>query len=525
LKENADLVDAKAALARLRQEIQSNPTLSEDVKRELIQSLDGLLHNNQISAAALNAARQQIERQYTTLKTEEGAEKLVARAIQITRDDKVKQAEEMSEADLLMCVRPKNREELAQGLSKLTRVNGIGPTAEEVQRLLEHPSTLDAQIKFLGASEESREEAVKAQLDRTQTVAKAANNRNIPEATRNVLAEANALGTGGRPDAAHLTDAMKKKGAPDQNQTEEWKQKNDETKQSVIKSIPLALSVASPADRKAAESVGSPEQIVEKSLALFNKREEGKPPSKDEQAVLRVFVIARADVMFKLLGDDAIALDLEKERGGTLAERTERAYKALKDKPPVKDVPEFALRKLIGASLEEADEKGVAVHNLDTLSKAEFGKMANEISSGFFPGIVEVAAGAAGAVAGAGGGVAAEAGKLLDDVGRRAGTGTELLKKGAGQISAGDLDGAKKTANIVGAAVMRNIEEAAGRGAISLGNVADRVRDGAAGRDALGKGLEKQLDSINKLASSDTRLKKALDKDGDGKVELWELRD
>ncbi|MFN9002372.1 MAG: hypothetical protein ACK5ZH_00785, partial [Alphaproteobacteria bacterium] len=94
-----------------------------------------------------------------------------------------------------------------------------------------------------------------------------------------------------------------------------------------------------------------------------------------------------------------------------------------------------------------------------------------------------------------------------------------------GQISAGDLDGAKKTANIVGAAVMRNIEEAAGRGAISLGNVADRVRDGAAGRDALGKGLEKQLDSINKLASSDTRLKKALDKDGDGKVELWELRD
>ncbi|MFN7401786.1 MAG: hypothetical protein ACK5R4_05580, partial [Alphaproteobacteria bacterium] len=320
------------------------------------------------------------------------------------------------------------------------------------------------------------------------------------------------------------TDAMKKKGAPDQNQTEEWKQKNDETKQSVIKSIPLALSVASPADRKAAESVGSPEQIVEKSLALFKKSKEGKPLSKDDQAVLRVFVIARTDVMFKLLGDDAIARDLEKGRD-TIEQRTERAYKALKDKPPVKDVPEFALRKLIGASLEEADEKGVAVHNLDTLSKAEFGKMANEISSGFFPGIVEVAAGAAGAVAGAGGGVAAEAGKLVDDLGRRAGTGTELLKKGAGQISAGDLDGAKKTANIVGAAVMRNIEEAAGRGAISLGNVADRVRDGAAGRDALGKGLEKQLDSINKLASSDTRLKKALDKDGDGKVELWELRD
>jgi hypothetical protein len=347
---------------------------------------------------SLRSLLSNINQRIQKIEMEENSEKTKEQIISAAIADAVEREEEMSEPDLLMCVRPKNREELAQGLSKLTKLGGIGPTAEDVKRLLEHPSTLDAQIKYNGASEESREEAVKAQHDRTRIVAKAANNKNVPEETRKVLAEANALGTAARPDAAHLTDALKKNGTLDQKQTEEWKQKNNETRQSVIKSIPVALSVASEADRKAAERVGSPDKIVEKSLALFKAQKPDKNLSEDDKAILRVFVIARTDVMFKLLGDDAIARDLEKERGGTLADRTERAYQALKDKPPVSDVPEFALRKLIGSSLEKADEKGVAVKNLDKLNQADFGKMANEISSGFFPGTVVtvVTAGAGG---------------------------------------------------------------------------------------------------------------------------------
>ncbi|MFN7401441.1 MAG: hypothetical protein ACK5R4_03795, partial [Alphaproteobacteria bacterium] len=529
VKENADLEDARAALARLRQEIQSNPTLSEDVKRELIQSLDGLLHNNQISAAALNAARQQIERQYTTLKTEEEAEKLVASAIQITKDDKVDQAEVSASLfnyyfdDGFGCEAPpevrKDIERmvnaaldlrpagggpsLAEAIAKIPKpVRDAAQKVEEVEkikidRMLANPNYdpsyramlrmiqqerlygnaeiqhLIAQMQPGQLSEEQKRDAwnefnrLRAEIKASTQAFRNAMLENLDEKFKAPLA------TIGDPRTAAGNDAVEKRfyeltGTPEGKKRMEGLLRKDYSKLSEAEKTDVAVYHYQ-AGELTVRGIVQLKDTSQRYLLALDKQKEGKPlQAWEKDLVQRMEPLTSADPALRQQGVAALLKNTD-----------------LKDLPPERLnalAGEFSKKPLTNERLEEF----IKMNDKQLVAVAD--KAADSVFDSLFASASTAAAGAAGAVAGAGGGVAAEAGKLLDDVGRRAGTGTELLKKGVGQISAGDLDGAKKTANIVGAAVMRNIEEAAGRGAISLGNVAYRVRDGAAGRDALGKG-------------------------------------